>query len=283
MKHKTISTKAALAAAVSAAGLALGVAPAQAGGDRDHYGSLKDAPVYAPPPLWIGFYAGIHGGYATGEWDGDLDTPPLSLPGEETFVIDRSASLDADGWLGGIQAGYNDQAGPYVIGFEGDFSWSGIDDSRTFTDTFDPFDFTSKLDIDLDYLATFRLRAGYAMDNVLFYATGGLALAETKARLDIHGTGGDGFDATTRVNGEGDHLGWTAGLGVEAMAFSHVSMKAEWLYVDLGEDNLRFDNDTFNEAAFNAARYDTDLSFNVFRVGLNIKYSDLRAPIDPLW
>jgi opacity protein-like surface antigen len=287
MKHKDrFRARAALAPTLSAAVLAFGVSAAQAGDLPDYDASLKDyAPVYEPVPLWIGFYIGVQGAYATGEWDGGRLTTADLLAGDPgSFSINRSLSLDADGWLGGTQAGYNDQFGPYVICLEGDFFWSGVDGSKSFTDTAsfpgEDFTFNSKLSIDLDYFATARVRAGYAFDNWMIYATGGFAWAETEARLEVAGTSDQGFDESTRVDAEANHLGWTAGLGAEVMASRNISVKAEWLYVGLTEEDYRFDRGRLGEEDLNVARYESDLSFNMFRVGLNWRYSHIPEPVE---
>src|SRR5690554_3953303 len=71
-------------------------------------GSLKDgyaAPVYN----WTGIYVGAHGGWAGGSgWSGDFVWRDVDL--------NRSYSLDAEGWYGGIQLGVNKQFGNWVAG-----------------------------------------------------------------------------------------------------------------------------------------------------------------------
>src|SRR5437763_1286038 len=68
------------------------------------------------------------------------------------------------GFAGGVQAGYNwQQNGPWVFGIEGDIQASGAEQ------TFAPWKFSNP------WFGTLRGRAGYALNNVLFYGTGGLA------------------------------------------------------------------------------------------------------------
>jgi outer membrane immunogenic protein len=95
---------------------------------------------------------------------------------------------------GGGQIGYNWQKhGPWVFGIEGDVSF--VDDENS------------------DYLASIRARAGYAMDNVLLYGTGGVAFF--------------GSDS------DGDSTGWAAGLGADYKITQNVSLGAETLYYDI--------------------------------------------------
>ena len=73
------------------------------------------APVYktaiaAPPYNWSGFYVGANFG---GAWtNGSLNIPGNNFYGGITELI------------GGVQAGYNFQAGQLLLGVEGDFDWA---------------------------------------------------------------------------------------------------------------------------------------------------------------
>src|SRR6185436_20170473 len=78
-------------------------------------------PVYKAPPAgvlpvaydWTGFYIGGHVGYGWAEKDW-----------RDAFGL--NVSNKADGFLGGGQVGFNYQIGQFVLGAEGDFSWTGI-------------------------------------------------------------------------------------------------------------------------------------------------------------
>src|SRR6476646_8279265 len=76
----------------------------------------------------------------------------------------------------------------------------------------------------IDWLTTFRLRAGYAWSHFLFYTTAG-------------GAAGD-FRLSSSPSGANHNptppLGWTAGLGVEYLFSDAISAKLEYLYVNLG-------------------------------------------------
>lgn len=71
----------------------------------DPYGaSIATRSVYD----WTGFYVGGHGGYGWGSTGG----------------------IEMDGFLGGVQGGYNMQNGQFLIGLEGDIGLSNIDRSK---------------------------------------------------------------------------------------------------------------------------------------------------------
>jgi outer membrane immunogenic protein len=112
------------------------------------------------------------------------------------------------GFVGGIQAGYNFQSGPWVFGVEGDVQAAGADD------IFASWKFSNP------WFGTVRGRAGYAVSNVLVYATAGLAFGELRSQ-----TFGWTESHTT--------AGWAAGVGAEVGFAPNWSAKLEYLYIDL--------------------------------------------------
>ncbi len=98
-----------------------------------------------------------------------------------------------------------------------------------------------------------RGRLGYAFDRFLPYLTGGLAVGDISATLP-------GFPAGSITT-----AGWTVGAGLEFGIVSNVSVKAEYLYVDLGNFNC----------GLNCALVPTgNVSFNanLFRAGANVRF-----------
>jgi outer membrane immunogenic protein len=150
------------------------------------------APYTVNQPLnaysWAGPYLGANLGY---EW-GSVSNSPVK----------------PSGFVGGAQAGYNFQNGPWVFGVEGDIQAAGADD------TFAPWKFSNP------WFGTLRGRAGYAFSNVLFYGTAGLAFGELR---------GQTFGWTESHTS----VGWTIGAGAELGLAPNWSVKLEYLYVDL--------------------------------------------------
>lgn len=110
--------------------------------------------------------------------------------------------LKPDGFVGGIHLGYNYQINQFVMGVEGDFDYSNIEDSNPFSYETINGPVSGTLKLRSNWKGSARVRAGYAFDNLLIYATGGVALA----------------DASLLTNGVGPsntHIGWTAGGGIE--------------------------------------------------------------------
>ncbi len=199
---------------------------------------------FAPPPAyvtakvynWTGFYAGINGGAAFGNTDWS-SVPDLT-----------NGTSSASGGLIGGTAGYNLQTGePYVVGVEADLDWSGI------RSTVPPASCAPNCEFKNTWLATTRLRFGYAFDGIMPYVTGGAAIGRLTA--DIVGAP---FGTEGAYN-----LGWTVGAGVEIALSGPVRAKVEYLHVDL------------NGFSCNAACGGGPVSFNLYtnivRAGLNFR------------
>ena len=171
---------------------------------------VTKAPIAAPPYDWSGFYVGGHIGYLWGRTRVEEDGV-VTEPGAPT-----------DGVIGGVLAGYNWQNGPVVFGLEGDFGWihaHGVG-QPTFITTQAPNTY------DLNWTSHLRGRAGYALDNWLFYVAGGLAVAD----LDFH----EGVITTTPPPTGGKYFGWSIGGGAEFAFTRNLVGRIEYLYDDYG-------------------------------------------------
>jgi outer membrane immunogenic protein len=89
----------------------------------------------------------------------------------------------------------------------------------------------------LDWLGTLRGRIGWTpIERVLLYGTGGLAFGQSTSAFSVFDplAGPPAINLFTSGN---RHVGWTAGGGLEIAlpgAWSNWSLKAEYLYYDLG-------------------------------------------------
>ena len=125
----------------------------------------KSPPYVAPLYDWTGLYLGGHGGAG---WSSATVRDPTGV----TFAPPGTGvSISGDGWLGGVQLGYNHQLGAWVFGIEGDLSYTDIRGSTT-----SPFgvDISNRL----NWVATVSGRLGIAWDRTLLYAKAGAAFAE---------------------------------------------------------------------------------------------------------
>ncbi len=182
---------------------------------------------------WTGFYAGVSGGYG---W-GTTTTSPANPGG----TVDNNSN----GWLVGAQAGYNMDMGGFVLGGEADLQWANIGYSEPIAGG----TFTAKT----DFFGTLRARAGVPIGQVMPYGTVGVAYGRGSATEDL-------LASTTQV---ANHFGWTAGVGLEAQATDNLSIKAEYLYVDLGSQPYN---------SLGVGNIDVGQRFSVTRAGVNYKF-----------
>lgn len=234
-----------------------------------------DFPVKAPViPVygWSGFYIGANVGYSWGRWSSTSDAPIFP-------TASTTASPHVDGWLAGLQAGYNWQINRLLLGLEADYQITGEKASNDWTSTFGPISFNDGLltattatsnEWKFPWFATFRGRAGYVADDWLLYATGGLALGRASfsttstATLTQVGPGAFTLTATTAASESKTKWGWTLGAGVEKALGANFSAKLEYLYLDLGSNT--FLTGTGSETA-------VKLQDHILRVGLNYRFS----------
>jgi outer membrane immunogenic protein len=221
-----------------------------------------DLPVYtkAPPIVvpwsWAGFYIGGNVGYSWGRASTDFNEASSStsvvtatttagtpiagngLTATTAATAFGSAASNMNGWLGGVQAGYNWQMQQWVFGLEGDIQATGQKDDPLFCgmpgcpagSAFGTS--TTKL----PWFGTFRGRAGFSWDvapaqPVFLYLTGGLAVGEVDATY----TGGIVGGPAGAINVNSTREGWTVGAGGEGrLGQSNWTLKLEYLYMDFG-------------------------------------------------
>ena len=120
------------------------------------------------------------------------------------------------------------------------------------------------------WLATIRGRVGVTVTpNFLIYGTGGVAFGDVRSATNV------AFTSTTDAySGSIDNtrVGWTAGAGGEWMFAPKWSLKAEYLYVDLGTASYTNACVTAVCTAFvSPPTYQTDLRVHehIARIGVN--------------
>jgi outer membrane immunogenic protein len=234
--------------------------------------SAADMAVKAPIPMapavfsWTGFYIGANVGGAWTPSNGGSDFAPLFppfivLPPAVAIPTVIPGQLDVlagggrrSGVIGGGQIGYNYQVNQFVFGVEADAVGSGLKGStasasRTIGAPIFAVPVTQTVTVDfghIEWMASFRGRAGFAVNQALFYVTGGAAVAEF------------GGSTTTLINGPGINIpaagtyvatnggsttrwGWTVGGGIEWAFNQNWSVAGEYRYTDFGNRGTNFD------------------------------------------
>jgi outer membrane immunogenic protein len=240
---------------IHGAACALGVAAAFGSAKAADLPSLKGPPIPPPPAFtWTGLYGGLNIGYAFG--DGAAETGALgygyggvfspAVPLGSTWSIGR----DLNGVAGGGQVGYNYQFNPWlVLGLEADIQATNAEShANTAIGVLDVTGLhlqTVNSTKNVDWFGTVRGRVGFTLPswpNLMVYGTGGFAYGQVVHNVGfadnyiapplpgfLGGAFGHGYSDSTKT-------GWTAGGGVEwsPSQFPSWSLKAEYLYVDLG-------------------------------------------------
>jgi outer membrane immunogenic protein len=227
--------------------------------------AARAADIVEPPAVydWTGSYIGLQAGYGWDNVSVDLDESP-ALAADNAISGDRESvdDIDRDGFVGGAFAGYLLQSDSLVFGLEGDIEYADMDGSAKAVETAPSGEVlpVGRLDNDIDWLASLRLRAGFAMNRALIYATGGLAVGGTE--LDFS-------SAVDYIPDDSDHetsWGWTIGGGIEYAIADNLSIRAEYRYTDLGTLKVRALNSSLPDFYEDL---EVDQTFHAVRGGLS--------------
>jgi len=186
------------------------------------------APVAATVYNWTGMYVGVNGGYGWGDQD------PLVLFGNR---FDRSSMSMSGGMIGGT-IGAQIQQGYVVLGVEGDLDWANIKGNYVTTPTILGANIgpgiTLNVNSNISAYGTARLRAGAAINNLLLYVTGGVALAKSTANgTSIAGVACGTLGVFPNCSASEWRPGVVAGLGFEYGFTPNWSVKGEYLYTKM--------------------------------------------------
>jgi outer membrane immunogenic protein len=229
--------------------------------------AVKSPYLEAPRAFsWSGFYLGLHAGYGWGSNDWSL-LGVVELPG----ITQSPLSPKTDGVLAGVQAGANYQLGAWVFGMEAD--WSLMRGRASAAGTLftgvgnTPIAATGMSQI--DWVATFTGRLGYAVDRSLFYVKAGVAAAEYKDDYTITLASAPpqsvdfGANTNTLVN-------WTLGGGLEHAFAPNWSVKIEYNYINLGTTSENFN--FAGAAASLTFQQNVEHKLQILEVGANYRF-----------
>lgn len=232
--------------------------------DMPDYYALRGPVGYSSGVVnWQGFYAGGQAAYGSADMNfnratRDIAAQQLALTAVEQVlgvsnwpVIGGKVSHQNSAFGGFV--GYNSQWEDVVLGIDASYMHGNFGGSASGTMarqlTSDDINYsataTSAAAINFTDVVTIRGRAGYAFGNFLPYAFGGVALgrADSVRSSTIRSQGvyvGSGaptilpYDVTySRTDSKNGRLmvGYTFGLGAEAMLFGNFFARGEWEYV----------------------------------------------------
>lgn len=230
----------------------------------------------AAAPGWQGFYVGATAGAVI---DQSSVTPELGglfltiNPVEHALEYENPLGGTSAGFTAGATLGYNWQWNMVVAGLEADVAYAGRSQSGIdiLPSLVNAGQFVVKgYDLSGDWFGTLRARLGIVAGSTLLYATGGLAFGD--AGTDLYIGGANGADYAWAGGQSGTRWGWTMGGGAETRIDAHWSVKAEYLYVDLGSSSFPLANSPANPAPGFIIAASSDYAFSVVRAGVNYRF-----------
>jgi outer membrane immunogenic protein len=225
-----------------------------------------DMPLPAPVAVesWTGFYAGasLGGRFTDSNWrttclnvgtPGGIGCPVNVAQHGARFPFANPSGFNAATLRPGVYLGYNWQIGNWVVGVEGDAASGkarsdmkgipgaelvGLANAVLQSPGFD----TATVETTWD--ASARARAGFLIrPNLLLYATGGASWIHIEASAYCGrarptgwcaGPAGPGSNLNTETRASDTRIGWTAGVGAEAMLWSNWLARLEYRFANYG-------------------------------------------------
>ena len=206
-----------------------------------------------------GLYIGASVGYAGIDSD-YLPQGQTGLSGDDGSVI-----------VGG-HVGYNLQCGQVVVGIEGDLSYLDLSSNAVAADL-------TAFRTNVDWLGTLRGRLGLVVhEGVMLYATGGVAWADRSHSVRDPGTiSGIAFSQSDSDTA----TGFVVGGGIELLRHDRWLLRAEALYVGLGDESRTYSVTTgCGGVCTTNVKWEDD--FVVARVGLSVKLGGHEHKYEPL-
>lgn len=271
---------------------------------------VAPVPVYVPPPpIWTGPFIG-------GSLGGSWSNPGNDTGGDKILIctqgpncsgypgsfgsygsaFNRTGSSNDTTFAPSIGAGYNLQVAPnFVLGGLVDLTYLGKSANRTATGPsvyVAPYDEQTvyRDSFSQDWLATARIKVGVVFDNVMIFATGGLALSNLDSNSSsetiwtsrtippitksaAYGTGSSSSTAA----------GWAVSGGVEYRFAPNWSVFAEYMYYSLSDSyNVTVNgNPQVSGPGSSTYRVKVDGDGQIFRIGLNYAFWSYPAPVAP--
>lgn len=208
-----------------------------------------DMPVKAAPApaaavfSWTGCYIGVQWGIGVLKSDNSFQT----LPGGGAFIPEENTN--GSGGLAGGHLGCNYQTGQWVFGIEGDGEWTGMkgNDAQVGGDI---------NELRARWMASARGRLGFAVQNVLLYATGGVAWMGAESNV---------LNPTTETTRK-TISGWTVGGGFEYSFWQNFSGRFEYRYANFGTEDFALPINGYTERHH-------DIHVHTFRGALTYRFN----------
>ncbi|MBX9608455.1 MAG: outer membrane beta-barrel protein [Gammaproteobacteria bacterium] len=200
---------------------------------------------------WEGWFLGASVGYRAGHSSSRYlqeDTSGAVFgfePSTQSSALRIDDDLHAPSGSGGLRGGYNRLVGTYGWGVVTDFDYVNVDQDKTHgpvvaasADTVPQF---LSVSAEQEWFGSTRAQIElFPRDCWMLYLTGGVAYGGVRRAVSqtMFVNIGPREDLQRSFSSREVKVGWAAGAGTEYRVARSLSVGAEYLYVDLGEDEL---------------------------------------------
>jgi outer membrane immunogenic protein len=227
-----------------------------------------------PEPVfdWTGFYIGAGAGWASADFDVEIETDPAPDFGEIS-----EADLHDDGFLGTVQAGFDWQISEaFVIGIMGDYTFVDLDDELANEVCYsggcvagDPFE-GQIVGAGVDDMITVSGRLGILFDpSWLAYGLVGWTWADVENSYFEGCTDTPCDNIDFKVDDTADGL--TVGGGLEGLITENLSLRLEYRFTNLDE----VEHDAESDEACCTAATEVETDVHSIRATLNWRFGNL--------
>jgi opacity protein-like surface antigen len=207
---------------------------------------------------WTGFYLG---GYLGGGWSDDRWSDPFGSTSSFglTNIAGFGDTVHSTGPLGGGQIGFDWQAGPWVVGLQGELAAANLRGENTC------FSGIGGVDCQhfVDNIGTVGARFGYAFGQSLIYAKAGAA--RVGSTYAIYGNNGGSNVGNETVDKTA--AGWMAGVGLQYALTKNWSTLFEYEHIGISNVTVPFPA----VALVNTQTIGVKQSLDILKLGVNYK------------
>lgn len=234
-----------------------------------------------PHADWSGVYVGAFGGAAISSGRAELDSAAgflLPLDVSNGLFPEAISRTRANAAIG-VAAGVNFQSGAFVGGFEGDvgYAWTRIESAFSRIDPgpiFPGVETNTRYETEFGAVGTARLRAGYALNDTLLFASGGLAVGAVRNRFALSLPN---IVVPGVMNGYASEwsssdvaFGYAVSVGLEHRVTENISLKFETMYVNLADREITASDPAAFPGESISYRFSNDIV--IPRLGLSVKF-----------
>jgi outer membrane immunogenic protein len=186
-----------------------------------------DKPAAASSFSWTGFYIGgnVGGAFLQSDWS-NIDPPAAATD---------DANMNRYGFAGGAELGYNYQHEGLVLGLEGSYAWTNLEQNQigcyaSAYPVFQPMNCNARA----DRFAAVAVRLGVAWQAILLYGKVGESWGNFDYRVSCS------LCPSTAYSGHETRAGRIAGGGIEYAVLDNFAVKVEYDYLEFGLQTVPF-------------------------------------------